>query len=254
MKATCWTLQRYEPNPNHIRVVLPACKKDIDLMLHNLRWQRDLDVRKDYDCVLSLDGALSEREVSELEMAAWDTFSWVETFIYPTAPNPSWPQAPNWAFQHTARYMKQGGRSWFWMEPDCIALQPEWLDELNYEYQKCRRPMMGVHVRGMGHCNGTAIYPANFCDISKRAMQCVDVAWDGEMKKETIHLTHDAPHLMCHVWGIKRGKAMPFGGDAAIFRTWQDVERWVDLNAVVFHRAKDTTLIDQLRLKLNNPA
>lgn len=250
MSDKCWIIQHQHPDRDKIKVVLPACNRDIDLMLHNLRWQRDLDVRKDYGCVLSLDGSLTDSQVCELESNAWDTFSWVDTLIYPTAPNPSWPQAPNWAFQHTAHYMKGLNSPWFWMEPDCIPLQPEWLDMLNTQYYQCRKPMMGVLVPGMGHCNGTAIYPHNFCDLSKRAMLCVDVAWDGEMKHETVHLTCNAPHLICHVWGIKGGKAQPFGGEPAVFNTWKDVVKWVDLNAAVFHRAKNYTLIDRLREKL----
>lgn len=254
MKASCWNLPLapYKPNPKHIRVVLPVCKKDMGLMLHNLKWQRELDVRKDYDCVLSLDGSLTPDEIVDIESAAWDTFEWVETYVYPTAPRSSWPQAPNWAFQHTARHMKQGNRPWFWMEADCVPLQPDWLDALNAEYFNCRKPMMGVVVQGMGHCNGTAIYPPNFCDISRKAMRCVDVAWDGEMKSDTIHLTHNVPHLMCHVWGIKNGRAVPSGGDAAIFKNWSDVKRWVDLKAVVFHRSKNETLINQLRIYYDN--
>lgn len=252
MKSSCWNLPLtpYKPNPKHIRVALPVCKRDMELMLHNLRWQRELDVRKDYDCVLSLDGELTPDEIVELESAAWDTFDWVDVNVYPTAPNKSWPQAPNWAFQHTARYMQKGSRPWFWMEPDCVPLCPDWLDVLNKEYWRCKKAIMGVIVEGMGHCNGTAIYPHNFPQLSRDSMECTDVAWDGLMKKDTIWTTHNVPHLMCHVWGITKGRAKPFGGSPAHFRTWSDVERWVNLSAVVFHRAKDSSLIDRLRERL----
>lgn len=250
--TACWLFPKCDPAANQLQVVLPVCPMDLNLMLENLRWQRELDVRKNYKVVLSLDSSLAGQHIAELESSAWDTFAEVETFVYPACPSPGWPRGPNWAFQHTARHMKQTRRPWFWMEADCIPLQPDWLDALSHEYRLCRRPIMGVIVPGMGHCNGTAIYPPNFCDLSREAMRCTDVAWDGLMRKETIHLTHDASHLMCHVWGIKNGSARPFGGDPAVFRSWKDVTRWVDLNAVVFHRSKNSSLIDRLRERLTH--
>lgn len=247
MKTRCWMLPSFEPQARMLRVALPVCERDYWLMMNSLDWQEELDGRKDFDCVLSLDGGMSAEHRRDLEIAAWRTYASVETLLYPPPPVEAWPQAPNWAFQHTARYMQPGGRPWFWMEPDCVPLKPEWLYKLNQEYCVCRKPIMGVIVKGMGHCNGTAIYPANFPALSRAAMNCTDIAWDGLMKDETIKLTHDASRLICHVWGIKHQRAQPFGGDPAHFSCWSDVRRWVDLNAVVFHRAKDTSLIERLR-------
>lgn len=247
MKSTCWMIPLFNALPHKMRVALPVCARDWMLMLKNLDWQAELENPKDFDCVLSVDREIPDDVIRELERAAWRAFSKVEVFIYPTAPVKSWPQAPNWAFQHTAIYMQPAGRAWFWMEPDCVPLQPGWLDAWNEEYVQCHKLVMGVIVRGMGHCNGTAVYPANFPRLSRAAMTCVDDAWDGVMKKDTILLTHDASHLLCHVWGIERGRAKWHGGEAAHFSSWHDVQKWVDMKAVLFHRCKDGSLIDQLQ-------
>lgn len=235
------------PMFNRMRVVLPVCQKDCSLMLANLQWQYELDGRKQFDCVISADSSLPDSILNELIVAAYRTFSTVDLLVYETAPNTNWPNGPNWAFQQTARFMQDGKRAWFWMEPDCIPLCPGWLTVWNDAYFSQKRPIMGVVVEGMGHCNGTAVYPAKFPRICRAAMNCTDLAWDGEMRDETIGITYNAAHLLCHVWGIKNGKAMPFGGDPAHFETWEDVERWVNSEAILLHRCKDTSLIEQLR-------
>lgn len=247
MNQRCWMVPYFKAEPSKIRVVLPVCAKDFDLMLSNLHWQWQLDGQKDYDCVLAVDGAIPPQDVDRLERLAWATYAEVEVYLYPPTPNSAWPNGPNWAFQHTARHMQPGRRPWFWMESDCIPLRPDWIGSINQAYNICHRPIFGPIVRGMGHCNGTAVYPADFPEMSKAAMLCSDLAWDGEMKRETIGLTCDASSIMCHVWGIQNGRAKPFGGEPAVFRTWRDVERWVDLNCVVFHRCKNETLIERIR-------
>lgn len=253
MSAYCWMVPEYRILPNMIRVVLPVCPQDIGLMLCNLDWQEELGGGKGFDCLLSMDGGLEPSKMDELESAAWRAYSRVERFVYPKAPVEHWPEAPNWAFQHTARHMVSGSRPWFWMESDCVPLRPEWLYLLNQKYMICRKPIMGAIVKGMGHCNGTAVYPGNFASISRRAMECTHLAWDGEMAFDTIRLTCDASDIMCHVWGIKHGNAQSYGGDPAHFSTWRQVERWVNLRAAVFHRAKDTSLIERLREMRRSP-
>lgn len=243
-------LPTFKPENHKIRVVLPVCQKDKQLMLKNLIWQRQLDGRKDYDCVLAIDGSMSSHEIEELERAAWGTYSLVETYIYPTSPNKSWPYGPNWAFQHVARHMESGKRAWFWMEADCVPICPQWLIFWNQEYSLCKRSVMGAVVQGMGHCNGTAIYPANIAKLSHDIMTCTGTAWDAYLKNNVKVSVYDASHLICHVWGIESGRARPFGGVSAHFSSWKDVERWVDLGAVLFHRAKDGSLIDRLREKI----
>lgn len=157
---SCWMLPPFDPVDAQIRVVLPVCNMDFELMLRNLSWQCELDGRKPFDCVLSIDPEVHPANVAELVMSAWTAFSDVDVYQYPSPPNKAYPNASNWAFQHTARYMMSGGRSWYWMEADAIPVRPGWLTFLNQRYNVCQRPMMGSIVRGMGHCNGTAIYPA----------------------------------------------------------------------------------------------
>jgi len=230
-------------------VVLPICSKDYALMLANLDWQRELDGIKKFKCVLSVDSETPRNAVAECVKKAELTFESARSILYDPPPTSGWPQAPNWAFQRTAISMQFMGEAWFWMEPDCIPLRSGWLNRWDEEYRKCKKPMMGYIIEEMGHCNGTAVYPANFPQLSSKTMQVVDLAFDDVMKNDTIHLTHNANHLMDHVWGIHEGQAFSHKGDAAVFKSWSDVVSWVNLDAVLFHRAKDGSLIQQLRSK-----
>lgn len=247
---SCWMYPNFSPEQK-IRVVLPVCVKDAGLMAHNLVWQQELDGRKDFDCTLSIDASTPAPVRDEIEKLAWRTYADVEVLVYQPAPVSRWPNGPNWAFQKSAQHMARDKRPWFWMEPDCIPLKPHWLTVWNQAYHFHRKPIMGYVIPVMGHCNGTAVYPANFPMLSRQAMHCTDVAWDGLMKEETIHLTHNENQLLCHVWGIINGKAVPFGGEAAIFETQEQVQAWVNPRAVLFHRAKNSSLIERLREKRN---
>jgi hypothetical protein len=237
--------------PKKIRVVFPLCQKDGALLLENLKWQTELDGVKDFCCNIAVESGTQAGLVGLCINEASRTFREVRTFPYPRAPKPKWPNAPNWVFQHTARYMQRQNDPWFWMEPDCVALRPGWLTIWNERYFASRKPIMGYVIPRMGHCNGTAVYPANFPSLSRRAMTCSEIAWDGLMKSETIHLTANAPDLMCHVWGIKNGQAMICGGEPAVFATQAHVDAWVNPNAVLFHRSKNTTHIERLRERRN---
>lgn len=234
-----------------IRVVFPLCEKDGKLLLENLKWQTELDGKKDFGCVIAAEVRTPSTMVDACAREAAKSYANVGIFFYPRAPKPKWPNAPNWVFQHTARYMQRQSDPWFWMEPDCIALRPGWLTMWSERYFASGKPLMGFIVPQLGHCNGTAVYPANFPTLSRRAMTCSDVAWDGLMKLETIHLTAHAPDLMCHVWGIRNGKAMDYGGEPAVFASQANVDAWVCPQAVLFHRSKNTTLIERLRERKN---
>lgn len=242
-----------EHNPlspdKRITVVVPPCHKDAQLTISNLKWQKRLDGKKDFRCVLAVDSSMPSSFVSIMKKIGSETYADISIFTYPRPKTNKWPNAPNWAFQSTARHMQKLGNPWFWMEPDCIPISKGWLPMLNQEYAMCQKPIMGSIIGGMGHCNGTAIYPYDFCELSRKAMSCSDMGWDMEMKDETIHLTHPSK-LMYHIWGIAKGVAVQNGGSPVFFRTWDEVKQWVDLDCVVVHRCKNTSLIERMKDKV----
>jgi len=232
--------------------VLPACDRDCQMLMKSMDWMRELDGQLPFSALVAQDAGMNKILAKQVLEKARATFVDVEHFIYQHPPTTGWPHVANWAFQHTAwHFYYTVGRPWFWMEADCVPLKAGWLRDWNAEYVRCGKAIMGAIVGGRGHCNGTAIYPPEFPELSTRAMQSSDVAWDWEMRQETIAMTHDTK-LMCHVWGVENGKPSPYGGNAASFNNQGEVDAWVCPEAVLFHRSKDGTLIDRLRERRND--
>ena len=228
-------------------VVLPCCEKDLQMLIKNLQWMKDLDGQQHFDALVSQDPDTNRILAGQVMDAARAAFVHVDHFVYDRVPMPRWPFGPNWAFQSTAWHIyERVGRPWFWMEADCVPLREGWLSEWFDEYAHCGKPFMGAVVPGRQHMNGTAIYPANFPEVSPAAMKAADVAWDWVMQNDTIPLTHNSK-LLFHFWGVVNGMPHPYDGPPANFLTQADVDRWIPPHAVLVHRAKFGTLQDRLR-------
>lgn len=227
-------------------VVLNACDRDCQMELKKLAWIDELGGCKHFDCLVAVDATMNKILARELVNAARKVFHTVQTTQYNPPHMTNWPLAANWAFQWAAWAMFEDGRAWFWFEADCVPVKEGWMDALADEYWKCGKPLMGSIVTGRGHLNGTAIYPHNFPELSPKAMQCTNQAWDWEMTSDIIHLAHNSA-LMAHCWGIVNGMPSPYDGPPASFTTQEQVDRWIPKGAVVFHRAKFGDLIDRLR-------
>lgn len=247
--------QKYFPGQvknDPILVVLPFCNRDAVLMHKSLNWMIELGGCRDHDCMLSIDSDTLSRYKSDVQSVAAACFHSMLTHEYRCGSVKSWPQGANIAFRSIAHRMlsEQQHRSWLWLEPDAIPLVSGWLDRLQIEYEGCGKLFMGSVVPGMGHVNGTAIYPWDAANIIPRALSPslpAHIAWDSAMKPEMIHLCHDAGHLMQHCWGIVSGQPHPCLGESPIFDAAWKYTAWVNPNAVLFHRNKDGSLIDCIR-------
>ncbi len=229
-------------------VVLPVCLKDVDLLLKCLAWMVQLDGQNRFDCLISHDPSLGPGWLSKVQEAAQRAFRHVTIYEYPRPLRESWPEACNTAFQHAAQHIQQVYKlPWLWFEADCVPLQPNWLDTLWLEYQQCGKPIMGPLIQGVGHMNGTGIYPADFPNISVGAMSAIHEAWDTAMTADIVGMVHDCSRLWCHRWGLVNGVLHPSQGAAPHFASRAAVVQWLPTSAVLYHRCKDGSLIDQLR-------
>lgn len=231
---------------SNIIVCLPFCHRDWRLMHDNLAWQAEMKPAKRFECILIHDGSAPEHVLPEIEALARKAFLRVGWFQYPIPIYQQWPQAPNYAFQCTANYMKDIGRPWFWMEADCIPLVRDWMERLETEYDIARKPFLGCVVPGMGHVNGVAIYPPDTPERLKKGMASLHSAWDAESKDEMIEDTHNAAHLIQHAWGVVNGQFHPSIGEAPTFDNPTMLQQLIP-GAAVFHRCKDKSLIARLR-------
>lgn len=233
-------------------LVLPFCTKDGDLALQNLRWIAELDPHLPFDCILSHDTETPKSLVAQMAHEASSVFRSVKTIWYPAPQKKYWPAAPNCAFQNVARYMAHyhKGCHWLFLEADATPIRSGWLQQLEAEYVRGGRPFMGHVVHGMGHANGCMVYPSDVAAYSYGAMMVDETAWDVVLGKEVDKaLIHPANDIIRHCWNMDERTGLPTNGHgySPTFKSVHDVVSKVDMNAALYHRCKDGSLIHWLR-------
>ncbi len=231
-------------------VVLAFCGKDVELMTRNLEWMHELGGAKEYPCLLSYDDYTNRQRVAEVRKIAEKTFREVKINAYRARNDLGWPAGANLAWQHTARFIQQHYQiPWLWVEADAVPLSSNWLDVLSAYYHKCGKSYFGPVVEERGHLNGVMIYPHNAAQRLPRAMSATALAWDYVCFPDMQSDHANAEPFIQHVWGWHDNRAHPHAGDAMRFNSVADVQRWIKPQAVLFHRAKDGSLIQQLRAR-----
>lgn len=226
-----------------ITVVFPVAQ-DIPLALMHARWMRQMGCKHGHRAVISFDGTINVQLLNEFKNLIEPMFASVEMFTYPTPPVRAWPQAPNWAWQHVANHMSHQDRSWLWMEADAVALVPNWLEQLQAEYEKAKHLFMGPKVKGMSHANGCMIYPHDAAIRMPKAMAATTQAWDYICAPDMMHDCHDSSHLSQHIWSIMGEDAIEVGGgQVPVNVTPERAKRWIKPGAVMIHRIKDNSLL-----------
>jgi len=244
-------------------VVIHFCSKDWAQTVKNLQWFKELDGSLPFHVVLSHDDETHPDHVRQVTEAARAVFQKVSDFWYPAPLKKSWPAAPNWAWQNSARGIAAlYNEPWLWLEYDAVAIRKGWLNDIAEDYRKCGKPFAGHLVEGMGHLNGVMVYPANVAQYSIAAFQTEESAWDVVLGSDlAMHeggimaSSHPAHTLFQHCWCVgEDGKCWNGSGSLPTFRNTQDVVKMVDLTMALFHRNKDGTLIEQLRAYYKDPS
>jgi hypothetical protein len=200
--------------------------------------------------------------IERMMQLARSVFKDVTVSWYPAPSKLYWPAAPNWAFQNAARYVAHffPQESWLFLEADATPIRKGWLQALEAEHVKGGKAFSGHVVDGLNHPNGVAIYPPMVAAYSAQAMQVEETAWDvvigATVDKEHIHNIgigayngEPSRHLMQHCWNMdeKTGEPTNGHGYSPTFKSVDEVVRKIDLNACIYHRCKDGSLIRYLR-------
>lgn len=230
-----------------IKVVFPVCNKDIHMALELAKWlQRISNPRWPHEAVVAFDKSSAVAPINLFEQMLRNCFEKVTHFVYDRPPFDAYPQAANWAFQNVAYHMMKQDHSWLWFEADAIALKPDWLAQLQREYEHCCRDFMGPIVPHMGHLQGTAIYPPDTPSKMRGAMMTLEAAFD--MNGNVSHLAHDSK-LFCHLWTLMNRRPHPVGGgEVPAGITAAELASWLPREAVFLHRIKDNSV---LRILMN---
>lgn len=249
-------------------ICLPFCAKDGALAIANLEWITELDPSLPYHCLLSHDDSTPPAMIERMSALANRTFKKVSVMWYPSPLKVYWPAAPNWAFQNAARYVAHffPQDSWLFLEADATPIRKGWLQALEEAHVKGGKAISGHVVDGLGHPNGVAIYPSMVSAYSQQAMTVEETAWDvvigATVDKEHIHNIgigaydgQPSRHLIQHCWNMdeKTGEPTNGHGYSPTFKSVDEVVRKIDLNAAIYHRCKDGSLIRFLREFYKDP-
>ena len=248
----------YAWTPPPFRLALAYHSGDSDQCLRLLDWIADLSPCLDRELVIFVDEGSDAAVHAGIVEAASRAFAYVTEYWIPRS-GAKWPGSNNWVFAKMVGYMAGCSplRPWLLLETDLAPATPRWLERLEEEYTRARRPFMGSYVCYYDILNGAAVYPPQV-GVWAPAFFNSDVtrslAYDCAIAPNIIEFSHDASHLMRHVW-FSRQNGRPHGAFPRVPEWTQRMVDWVvDHNTCLVHRCKDPKLIQLLRAKLRIPS
>lgn len=268
--------------------LLNFCHKDRDQALNLLKWISQLGGCAGHELILQSNMiAAANGLVSELELAAQGSFDTVTTRVtdlqdergWPFSCNSAWhdavvyirsrmlkpwlfetfegdPKSPGWieqAQKASARFSK----GFLWMESDCVPLGPKWMDPIETHYvavstrKKDPKYFLGGEVMVPQHrMSGVAVYPSFVSQFTRGLVFLPNAKgpWDQLLAADFMQWVQFSP-LIQNIWN-----RVP--GDPSTAPTFPDQESLslLDPAAVLFHRCKDSSLINRLREKKGGDA
>jgi hypothetical protein len=231
-----------------IVVVFPVHNGDIGLAVRHAEWMVQMGVMHEHEALVSHDPSCDVIQLNRFEALLRKSFSQVDTIAYARPPFPRYPAAANWAFQNCAVTMNRGNSPWLWFEADAVALKPDWIEQIQAEYDRCGASFAGPHVKGMAHSNGVMVYPSNACEVMRTAMTLIDQgAFDYTGCEDYMHDCANIGHLLDHCWTILNDEKCEVGGGEVPARMSLDqAKKWIKPSAVMWHRIKSTDLTNLL--------
>lgn len=212
-----------------ITVVVPVCGKDAHLAVATLRLLAGWG-KLDRYCSVAYERGFDPCDV---ENAARGAFANVGTLCYePWHGRQEWPGPQNNAWFETARAFASFrglGGFWLWLEPDAVPLRKGWLAELEAEYERLGKPIMGRRTRD-GHVNGVAVYPADMVSLAPTAFLHFDHPFDRVLSQLVPGQMAHTDLIQSHWKARGGGTGRSFGGDEPV------------PNCALFHGCTDGTL------------
>lgn len=257
MKAGCFT------DKPPILCVIPYSTSDFQITAQLLEWIKELGGCPNNGCLLVADCKVPLEGQQQVLNLANEAFKSAASFSTPQSlPDEKWPRGANYLFHTAAKIVEtKCNVPFWWNEPDCIPLTPNWLEYLEHDYYRAGKPFMGfvlpqvtVDGKKVGPCvNGCAVYPADTLERFKALDFYGPEAWDILASPIMLPQTHPST-LIQHFWGEM--------GLAPTFRTYHEKGETrnvftfdqISKSAVVFHRNKDGTLVHLLRSRTEEQA
>lgn len=238
-------------------VVLPFHNGDWQLARTLLEWCQYLRGCKRHSLLLLPAEAVRPQSVAEVQKAAAKVFNSTRLLpAVPGLPDETWPKGANAMFRAALQHTWPLQRPWLWLEPDCVPMRSGWLDALESAYLKCRKPFLGHFIKTNSPklpeyvMTGVAIYPPNCSGLWPR-LKHPGIAFDVAISPGVIRQAHDSP-LIWQYWGTKN-ISPTFTRSPIPPKNRYLVGLWhIPKTCVLFHRCKNGSLIQLLKLKTIN--
>lgn len=223
-------------------VVYPFSTVDQDLALKNARWMNELGGCKGHQVLVCYDARCNPETVEAIGQELLKCFDKVFR-LEAKLEYDGWPQGANYFFRLSTTWLQNNLQFpyFLWMEPDAIPMQPDWIDMLEAEYLRGRKPFMGdrVDLRETKpevplHMSGIGIYENPIYKRAGEAYRAHDVAWDIAAKDQIVPNAFWTK-LIEHAW--KHPK----------FTSIDEIGTQIRPECVLFHSSKDGSLIELLR-------
>jgi hypothetical protein len=231
---------------------------DLNRLRELLEWIGELGGCQDHACVLAADSGVPLETRQEMVNLAKKQFGYVGA-IRVEVPSTQYRGASNRMFAETAKHIQDNYKSHFiWLEPDCVPLKRNWLNDLDTAYARTTKQFMGAIIETIGqpniprlHLTGCSIYPNRAFDVLAPFLEG-GLAWDIASAETVIPKTVNT-FLVHHFYGLidlpPLFKEVKEAGDPKNVLT----PEFIRPQAVLFHRCKAGDLIPILRKRLKNP-
>jgi hypothetical protein len=233
-------------------VVIPFCAADADQAKALIDFIHQLGGCQEYDALLVADADVDWGKCLETLDAANRAFKGA-SFLCTEKPVVGWPAGANALWLLAAKHCKEAGRDWLWLEPDAIPLKRGWLIAID-KMRKGSRYFGHTYPfpqKGTFLMSGVAVYPADAIDFLGPLVEAsMETAFDVAIADRVMpHATHTA--LIHHFYGEKDlAPTFVETRQTESPRNAFTVDQ-LPVEAVVFHRNKDGTLLEILRKRLN---
>lgn len=238
----------YAWTPPPFNVAFQFCSRDYSLALRVLEWSSQLKHQPNEIHLITDEGFIC---TSAIDIA---TRSWAKCVVHRIKPcDLKWPASNNYVFAKTCGIMKGYGKPWLLWETDMIPAQVDWLQRLENEYTKAKRPFMGAWVDYFDLINGGAVYPPDVEAWSPTFFGQPpekQLAFDCVIAPDIVWFAHPANHLMPNIFYM-RPNGRPAGLTPTLPSWSQQMFDWVHTHdTCLIHRDKKGKTIEFLKVKL----
>lgn len=190
-----------------------ACPADAAQAARLSNWIAGRTPATSDEALVTTTPSVTEAERRAIAEPLQRVFSKVHTRVLPREiSGPRW-RPQNYMFQNVAqtiRFSFTHVAGFYFFEPDCLPLTPDWWESLASEYRGCGKPFMGVMrdtfvrdlaapkgLRWVGrHLNGSAWYPQDCISVVPGlATDSGEIPWDAQWGTSILAKAHISPQM-----------------------------------------------------------